>query len=453
MAAWTLFAFGGAYPWTSVPLIAAAVVLTAAVRPRLFRPNNRVIDAALCACLAVALLQLIPLPAPLRLALSPSLADVDRALRLDAPADPASGPAAPLNVDPRGGLEALVLAAAVIVLFWSARDVYASGGVRRTARALSACGLAVSAIALAQHILRPHLIYGVWLPQSRNAEFPFGPFVNRNDLAAWLVMALPLAVGYFAARLDMRRRQRPLNLEAVFDGTGEWLLASICLMAAALVTTLSRSGLIGGLTGAVAIVVLTRGRMERRGRAGLVAGLALVALVAAAYANVGALTTRVGETLESGVGGRREIWQTTAAIVRDFRTTGVGIGAFERAMTVYQPPHLFAFNHAHDEYLQIAAEGGVLLVAPVLVAIGAGIWRIGRRLQRDRTPLFWLRAGAASGLAAIAVQSLWETGLRMPANAVLFALCAALALQDGEETDSVPSHPARARNRIRRAGR
>jgi O-antigen ligase len=102
---------------------------------------------------------------------------------------------------------------------------------------------------------------------------------------------------------------------------------------------------------------------------------------------------------------------------------------------VYQPPHLFAFNHAHDEYLQIAAEGGVLLVAPVLMVMAAGAWRIRRLLEEDRTPVYWIRVGAASGLIAIAIQSLWETGLRMPANAVLFALAAAIALHRGERGD------------------
>ena len=101
--------------------------------------------------------------------------------------------------------------------------------------------------------------------------------------------------------------------------------------------------------------------MERRGRAWLLAGLSLVALVGAAYANLGALMVRVGETIGSGVGGRREIWSTTLSMIRDFPVAGVGVGSYQRAMTVYQPAHDFAFNHAHNEYLQILAEGGVLM--------------------------------------------------------------------------------------------
>ena len=401
-----------------------------ATRPCLFTPTTRTVDTALCVCLAVVLLQVVPLPPRIRVGLSPSLPTIDRALHLDAPADPTTGPAAPLSVDPNSSLQALVLVATIMMVFWSARHVYGIGGVRRTVRALAACGLTVSTIALVQHVVAPHLLYGIWRPFSRNAQFPFGPFVNRNDFAAWLVMALPLAIGYFTARLEMRRRERRLSVEAVFDGTGVWLAVTICLMAATLLSTLSRSGLLGGVAGAATIVLLTRGRAEQQSRGWLVAGLALVALVAATYANIGALTTRVGEAIESGVGGRRDIWQITYTMAGDFWRTGVGVGGFERAMSVYQPPHLFAFNHAHDEYLQVAAEGGILLVIPALIAMAAGGRHIARLLRADRTPLFWVRAGAASSIVAIAVQSVWETGLRMPANAVLFALCAALAVHD-----------------------
>jgi hypothetical protein len=42
--------------------------------------------------------------------------------------------------------------------------------------------------------------------------------------------------------------------------------------------------------------------------------------------------------------------------------------------------------------------------------------------------MYWVRAGAASGLVAVAVQSIWETGLRVPANTLLFAVLAAVSL-------------------------
>ena len=77
--------------------------------------------------------------------------------------------------------------------------------------------------------------------------------------------------------------------------------------------------------------------------------------------------------------------------------------------------------------------GGVLLAAPVLMIAIAGAWRIRRSLRGDRTAIYWVRAGAVSGLVAVAVQSLWETGLRVPANVLLFAVLAAIAMYDAEK--------------------
>jgi hypothetical protein len=60
----------------------------------------------------------------------------------------------------------------------------------------------------------------------------------------------------------------------------------------------------------------------------------------------------------------------------------------------------------------------------------AGVMFLGlfwSRMLEDRTPDALLRAGAAAGLAGVLIQSFWETGLRMPANALLCATAAAIA--------------------------
>jgi O-antigen ligase len=261
--------------------------------------------------------------------------------------------------------------------------------------------------------------------------------VNRNDLATWLIMAVPLVAGYAIARVESRRRGGAdgLDLETTVDATALWLGASVFFMIATLLVAISRSGLIGAMVGVTGLMWLARRRMRRAGVGWLAAVLASVVAAAATYASWNALATRVEETLTVGLGGRREIWDRTWAMASDVWITGVGVGAYERAMTVYQrQPHVFYFNHAHNEYLQLLAEGGVVLAVPAAIALAAGAWQIWRRVNADRTAVFWIRAGAASGMLAVAVQSVWDTGLRMPANAVLFALLAAIALHDGSRS-------------------
>ncbi|HWW86673.1 MAG TPA: O-antigen ligase family protein, partial [Vicinamibacterales bacterium] len=372
----------------------------------------------------------VPLPSKVRLKLSPASAGMDRALWFDAAIDGATkGPDRPLTVDETATAEALVVGLSFVILFWAARSQFAAGGVRFTAKWIAFLGLACAAIALTQSATAPKLIYWTWRPVNGNAS-PFGPFVNRNDLATWLIIAIPITIGYTTARVQSRRIEAhgPVEVGKIVDATAVWLATSICIMTAALVSSMSRSGLLAGSAAMLTLVALSRRRLPAAGRSWLMAGIAAAIVIGATYANIDALMTRVGETVTLGVGGRREIWGETIPMARDFWLTGVGTGAYARAMSVYQSPHVFSFNHAHDEYLQLLVEGGVLYAVLVGVAIAAAGLAIIRRLRADQTPVFWIRAGAASGLVAVLVQSVWETGLRMPANAVLFAVCAALAL-------------------------
>ncbi len=126
---------------------------------------------------------------------------------------------------------------------------------------------------------------------------------------------------------------------------------------------------------------------------------------------------------------RMNIWRATAEVVRDFWLTGSGAGTIETVMLVYQrTPSLFRINSAHNHYLQVAAEGGLLLVIPVAVAIVLFVRESRTALERDESGMYFLRAGALSGLFGVAVQSVWETGLTTPANAVLAALAAAIVV-------------------------
>jgi O-antigen ligase len=137
------------------------------------------------------------------------------------------------------------------------------------------------------------------------------------------------------------------------------------------------------------------------------------------------------ETTELGEWGRRVIWHDTWRMASDFRWTGVGAGSYQRGMLVYQQgSRLFFFNHAHDEYLQLLAEGGLWLAAPAVIALLAAVELMARRLREDRTAIFWIRTGAIAAVIAAAVQSVWDTALRTPANGVLFAVAAAVALHD-----------------------
>jgi O-antigen ligase len=88
------------------------------------------------------------------------------------------------------------------------------------------------------------------------------------------------------------------------------------------------------------------------------------------------------------------------------------------------------FNQAHNHYLQVAVEGGVLLLALAIACAAAFVREARRRIAADTSGLVLIRVGAACGLGAVALQSVWETGLVMPANAALAALLAAIVVHE-----------------------
>lgn len=415
-------------------MAAVAIVLAFVVRPSVARGDFRWLDIALVAYVALMALQLVPLSPRLRLGLSPAARGIDLRLRLDAPADAMADTPHPLTVNADATLQAVWLAVAIVLTFWCARALFARGGICAGARTIAGLGLLLAAFGIAQHATAPHVLY--WVRAFRYTE-PFGPYLNRSDFAMWIVMALPLTAGYLLARLHSRQhRGHELFTAETFDNTAMFLTVAMGLMAAALMVGLSRSGIIGAMASALTLWMLSERRMHHEGRAWLLGGIGAIALVALAYANTSAVATRIEDTVNRGMGGRLAIWRATMPIIRDFWLTGAGAGAYERAMMVYQPPHETYFNHAHNEYLQLVSEGGLWLVIPGVLALVPAVRCIRRRLAADCTAMYWTRAGAVSGMMAAAVQSIWETGLRRPANTLLFATLAAIAM-------SLPAEPAR----------
>lgn len=429
LLAWTTFAFAGVYPGTLLLPAVGVLALAALFRPWTAFDDLATLDRWLYLGVGVGLIQLLPLPQLLVDRLSPHDRAVWRALSLSTPAS-----ALPLSIDLASGAWALSVGAGVVIVFVTARRIFGVTGVRLVTRVVAAIGFIVAAIGLAQDATAHGLMYWRWRPIEQGAA-PFGPFVNRDHFATWAILAVPLLLGYIAAHasahdhsgatLSWRRR-----LALALDGRTIWLTAAAAIMVVALAATLSRSGMFG-----LAVALLLGALLQRKTEGTptyaarwIVAGLALAVLAILMRVDPAALVGRVAATPRSAA-GRLVIWRDTLPLVRDFWLTGTGAGTYETAMLVYQraSPGV-RFNQAHNHYLQLAAEGGVLLCVPVAIALWQFAGAAARRLAADRSGMYWIRAGAICGLAGVAAQSLWETGLSTPANALLAAIVAAIAL-------------------------
>jgi len=401
------------------------LVLLAIYRPWAGTGPRQTLHTVLLAAISVAALQLAPFPAAAIDILSPA----DRHIRQAMSLGPVPGPL-PITVDPFSTAWAVAVFTGAVAVFFVARSILDAGGARTLARGIAGTGLVLSAICLAQDATGHGLMYWRWKPPFEVA-FPFGPFINRNHYATWVVMAVPPVLGYLLAHGWVHARGAGGNWRArlgLFDGRSLWLAASVFLMLVGLVASLSRSGMIA-MAAAFAVALYCRGRHGAVPISRWAVGALLLAAVGAAIRiDPVELYHRFSA---SGVAAsdRLSIWRATLPVIKDFWLTGAGAGSFETVMLVYQrTPSLFRINAAHNHYLQVAAEGGLLLGVPVAVALGLFARDGWRSLLDDRSPTGLMRIGAFSGLTGAAVQSLWETGLTTPANALLAAVLAAMVL-------------------------
>jgi O-antigen ligase len=175
-----------------------------------------------------------------------------------------------------------------------------------------------------------------------------GTTIHANLFAGYLLMIIPLVVGVAVA---FRRRW-------TLPVTG----AATIIYGTALVATLSRSGLLGLVAGMVTLAVLLP---EKRKQVGILAGALLIASFLAGM--VGPFATRLAEAEANATSfdGRLEIWGRALRIFGDHFVFGVGVGNFSH---IIGDPSL---SHAHNLYLNIAAERGVLGLATFIIVIAA----------------------------------------------------------------------------------
>jgi O-antigen ligase len=435
--------FGGGYLWAAIALAAAVVVLLALIRPRL-GPSGplRTLDLSLAALLAAVLVQAVPLPARVTLAVSPAR---------DAFAAPTSlqpGSASrflPLTLDGAATAHAWLVLFSIVATFWIARAIFARGGIRTFATILAWGAIVLAVVAFAQHAAGTPLVYGFWRPRDAGAR-PLGPFINRNHFGTWAIMAICVCGGFLQWRSAGVSPLMPwrARLGHWLEGRRLTVRLAVVVLASAIGLGASRSSLVA-LACAAGYVALAApaapmpgrssagrgfsGRTRRRLSLAVLAGVSVFGMLA--YGDGDRLLLRLDETRTTGMANRLAIWRDSAAVIRDFPATGVGAGAFATAMRVYQTtPRTYYHNEAHNQYLQLLVEGGVLLLMPALIALGAFTTAAWKRLRRPDDPLRWMRVAGTGALFGVAVQSIWETGLTLPANGMLAAAVAALVVHE-----------------------
>ncbi|MGH9371661.1 MAG: O-antigen ligase family protein, partial [Vicinamibacterales bacterium] len=364
--------FGGVYAWASAVSAAGMSGLLLWTRPQLLtRGWLGALDVSLVALLAGITFQLIPLPAAVVAVLSPAHAPYLQAasLQSDLPS------LLPLTLGWRATVHALLATFCSVGTFWAARSIFDRGGVRTVVTALAWAAVVVVVIAFAQASTGTHLVYGFWRPFDAGAR-PLGPFINRNHFGTWSLLVFFLCFGC----LQWRRATSPpsrgwhwrTRLAHALDGRSLILVLALLMLAISIAVGASRSTMLALACGAGYVAGTAPRTHGRRGSWWTAAlGLAVV-LGTVAYADLDRLLSRIDETRQLGLSQRSAIWWDTVGVIRAFPLAGAGAGNFSAVMRVYQTSdRTYFWNEAHNQYLQVAAEGGLLLVIPSAIGLVA----------------------------------------------------------------------------------
>jgi O-antigen ligase len=160
-----------------------------------------------------------------------------------------------------------------------------------------------------------------------------------------------------------------------------------------------------------------------------IAAVAILVLVAAVGTDT--IKDRFQDRSDASMRGRMIAWKNAVRIIHDFPIAGVGFNAFGTAMLQYQQGDPINFwEEAHNDYLQIVAEGGIIGALVALAAFVVVCVEIRRRFRSESESRSsqWIRFGAVAGLSAIALQEAVEFSLQIPGNAALFAVLLGIAL-------------------------
>jgi O-antigen ligase len=261
-------------------------------------------------------------------------------------------------------------------------------------------------------------------------------FVNTYHLAGYLVMCLAAGAGLLVAELEApvppaaTRRERLRRWLRYLLGPRMRLRFLLALMVVALIMTRSRAGNLAFL-GSLALAggcLLATGRRPSGPVAAFLASLVLVdVLVLGRWFGLDRVLARVTE-IAAGPVDRLAYFPAVLDYVASFPLTGSGGGSFYAVMPNFEPPGLGGvLEHAHNDYLEFAAELGLPALALLAAVVGASAWQGWRVLRERRRGV--LRGAGFCCLMVICwslLHSAVDFNLQIPANALTY--CTVLAL-------------------------
>lgn len=259
-----------------------------------------------------------------------------------------------------------------------------------------------------------------------------GTFTNRNYFAGYLLMVIPLSMGYLFYRESKKWgdfwgwRNRLSNL----DGKTVLIAFGIIVMILGLLFSASRMGIASLMLSFTLLSLVFRnphgGKRLSRSTI-LIFGLALLWAI---WIGLDAVISRFFETSE-GLKARWVFWLDTIKIFKDYPLFGTGLGTFIQVFPMYRCFHVRGLaTHGENDLLQLVSEVGVLGIGLLITLF---IYLFYKTVSKIRSFSFregerYIGIGGLVGLLALMFHSLVERNIQVPANAFLYTVIFAIII-------------------------
>jgi O-antigen ligase len=306
--------------------------------------------------------------------------------------------------------------------------------IARFLHVLIVIGILEALLGLFQYSVQPGWIFGYHNMFSRVS----GTFINHNHYAGLLELLIFIPLG--RAYLYWSERESALAYLYVL---------ATAVMGLALVFSLSRMGMGSFSLSLLIIAGLIRFHNAEQSVPKSLA-FALVGLIAAGviWVGVDVVVDRYGELIASDQAPAKErrpkLYSDTLRLIKS-HPFGTGVGKYQDIFRRYQTyDGETLFDHAHNDYLETAAEWGIIPAALFWAFIFAIVVRTIRCFLAARSATeSAILIACLGGIMALLIHSLADFNLQIPVNAALFFSLLGMAaafpldsrLSHGAETD------------------
>lgn len=434
-------ALGVVEPWSETVTIAAVAALAFCLVLRQTRRDAGLVwtwaYVPMLLFIAVAILQVVPLPSNWVAAISPQTLSVKTKLLADAaPPDKLTFSFYPRAT--RHDLEVVLLAAAVFV---TVLHVYRTADqVKRLLTVIAIIGGAVGLLALLEYLTGADKIYwSIPMPENRR---PSGPFVHYSHYAQFMNLSMGAAMGLFLVKARQTHPYRKLRLGRVFRNFRDreyrfawWLCAVLAVGILTVSISMSRGGVLA-MVAALGVTLVSLSRRQGLGGKQWLAGAAIfLACIGVLYFASEKVSDRLATlyNMHDPTQGRaqiyKDVWQESFP---RFPIAGMGLGTFEVTYPMFDRGTISALAaYADADWVQLLHEMGIVGMLLVLLFVGVIVFNYFRATRSNRPTICTAAFGLGFGLLAVIINSFSDYGQHLPSIACLSAISCALMINLG----------------------